>query len=411
MTLLIAIPALNEQDSIRKIIERTLEASQKIIANSPVTRVEITVVSDGSTDRTVEIASAFQDRIRLIVFPKNRGYGAAIQEAWDNSDAELLGFLDADGTCDPNFFADLCRELDRQHADLILGCRLGRDTKMPAIRKAGNFIFGSLLTLLSGKRVRDTASGMRVLRRATYQALLPLPNGLHFTPAMSARAVLGPSGSVKLIELDMPYHEREGISKLHVVRDGFRFLRIILEALFLYRPFRPLFAAGMLALAIAISIMLLPIVHYATVHRVEEWMIHRFILGHLFATLGVLLLSLALLTRLIARIAVTSQYDQAQFTDMERAFLRDSFWLLPLALFLAGTLLVFPEPLFRHNHGITNGHWSRFIVMSFCYLAAAILLAARAVAYFLKLVAIQHAYSRPEPIGGDKLVSADFPVS
>lgn len=411
MTLLIAIPALNEQDSIRKIIDRTLEARSRIIAGSRVTRVDLTVVSDGSTDRTVEIAREFQDRIQLIVFEQNRGYGTAIQEAWSHSDAELLGVLDADGTCDPNFFADLCRELDTQHADLALGCRLGADSKMPAIRKAGNLIFASLLTLLSGKRVRDTASGMRVLRRTTYQKLLPLPSGLHFTPAMSARAVLGPSGSVRLIELDMPYHEREGVSKLHVLRDGFRFLRIILEALFLYRPFRPLWAAGLLAICVSLSLMAVPIAHYAAAHRVEEWMIYRFILGHLSGTLGVLLLTLALLTRFIARIAVTGQYEPDSFTPLERAFLHRTFWLVPFALLLAGTLLVIPEPLFRPAAGITNGHWSRFLAMSFCYLAAAILIAARAVAYFLNLVAIQHDYSRPLAIGDEKLVPVESCIS
>jgi glycosyltransferase involved in cell wall biosynthesis len=53
-----------------------------------VTEVDITVVSDGSTDRTVERARQFGERINLIVFPKNRGYGAAIKEAWRQSDAD-----------------------------------------------------------------------------------------------------------------------------------------------------------------------------------------------------------------------------------------------------------------------------------------------------------------------------------
>lgn len=98
---MIAVPALNEQDSIRRIIERTLEARSRIIAGSSVTRVDLTVVSDGSTDRTVEIAREFKDQIRLIVFEQNRGYGAAIQEAWNRSEAELLGVLDADGSKHP----------------------------------------------------------------------------------------------------------------------------------------------------------------------------------------------------------------------------------------------------------------------------------------------------------------------
>lgn len=82
MKLLIVIPALNEEDSIEDIIRRTFAAREHIQANSPVTEVAITVVSDGSTDRTVERASAFRDSIHLIVFPKNRGYGAAIKTGW-----------------------------------------------------------------------------------------------------------------------------------------------------------------------------------------------------------------------------------------------------------------------------------------------------------------------------------------
>jgi len=78
MKLLIAIPALNEEESIEGIVHRTLDARDHILSSSPVTAIEITVVSDGSTDRTVELARAFGDRIGLIVFPENRGYGAAI---------------------------------------------------------------------------------------------------------------------------------------------------------------------------------------------------------------------------------------------------------------------------------------------------------------------------------------------
>src|SRR5215468_3845306 len=167
MKLLIAIPALNEEGSIQQIIERCLDARQEIIETSPVTQVDITVVSDGSTDRTVELASRFSDRIILIVFPKNRGYGAAIKEAWARSDADLLGFLDADGTCDPTFFADLSVTLIRKDADVVLGCRLNKNSKMPLIRRVGNLLFATMLTVFSSTHVRDTASGMRIVRRTS----------------------------------------------------------------------------------------------------------------------------------------------------------------------------------------------------------------------------------------------------
>src|ERR1700683_5389317 len=98
MKLGIAIPALNEEDNIENIIERSLAARQYIQDHSSLTNVEGTVVRDGSPYRTGELASKYKDLIRLIVFSENQGYGAAIKEAWLNSDAEVLGFLDADGT-------------------------------------------------------------------------------------------------------------------------------------------------------------------------------------------------------------------------------------------------------------------------------------------------------------------------
>jgi len=271
MKLLIVIPALNEEQSIESIIRRALEARAHIIEGSPVTAVDITVVSDGSTDRTVERARPFADSVKLVVFEENRGYGAAIKEAWRQSDADLLGFLDADGTCDPRFFLDLCRTVVTEQADVVLGCRLNQASKMPLVRRVGNRVFAGLLRALSSSRVRDTASGMRVVRRASLGRLLPLPDGLSFTPAMTARAVLGTT--VKILEIDMPYHEREGESKLRLGRDTAVFLRVILEAAFLYRPSRPLAIVGLLALAIAAAWMMRPILYYVEHRLVQEWMI------------------------------------------------------------------------------------------------------------------------------------------
>src|SRR5687768_9745646 len=302
MKLLIAIPALNEEESIQSIIARCLEARGHIIASSPVTQVDITVVSDGSTDRTVELARKYADRIRLIVFEKNRGYGAAIKEAWERSDADLLGFLDADGTCDPAFFAQLCNAIVGEGADVALGCRMNRDSRMPWLRRVGNHLFASILTVLSSSGVKDTASGMRVVRRRSLGKLLPLPDGLHFTPAMSARALL--SKAVKIIERDMPYREREGESKLHPGKDGLRFLKAIVDAAFLYRPARPLAILGFFWVGVAIALMVIPTVYYLRHRSVQEWMIYRFVVSHLAGTLGCLLFSASYLTKKMVTIAL-----------------------------------------------------------------------------------------------------------
>ncbi len=126
--------------------------------------------------------------MKVIVFRENRGYGAAIKEGWRIGRGTLLGFLDADGTCDPRYFASMCETALTEDADIVLGSRLGPNSKMPKVRRLGNRIYAFLLGLLCGRAITDTASGMRVVRRRSLKYLYPLPDGLHFTPSMSASA-------------------------------------------------------------------------------------------------------------------------------------------------------------------------------------------------------------------------------
>ena len=393
LKLLIAIPALNEEKSIESIITRSLAARDTIIANSPVTDVEITVVSDGSTDRTVEFASRYTDQIKLITFKKNRGYGAAIKEAWQQSDAALLGFLDADGTCDPGFFTPLCNTLHSEQADVVLGCRINPESEMPFVRRVGNIIFASILTLFSSKRVRDTASGMRVVRRSSLPKLMPLPDGLHFTPAMSARAIL--SDELKISEIRMSYHEREGESKLRVGKDGLRFLKVILDTTFLYRPSRPLGLLGGLCLTIACALMSMPTLYYAQHRAVLEWMIYRFIVSNLLGTSGCLLLCASYLSREIVNITLSHRPSGASNKNLiAKMFSSRLFLLVPLLLILAGGVLVVPSFLQLVRTGATFEHWSRFIVMSFCYEVALILSVTWIVNYAVGLLAKQLDYLR-----------------
>lgn len=396
MKLLIAIPALNEEASIESIIRRSLAARRYIMTNSSVTEIEIIVVSDGSTDRTVERASAF-DEIKLVVFPKNRGYGAAIKEAWSRSDADLLGFLDADGTCDPSFFADLCRALEAQHANVVLGCRLNPASKMPVVRRIGNFAFASILTMMSSTRVRDTASGMRVIRRTSLPKLYPLPDGLQFTPAMSARAIL--SRDLKIIEIDMPYQEREGQSKLRVIKDGLRFLRVITEASFLYRPSRPLGLLGVVFLLTAIGLMAMPTAFYLTHRSVTEWMIYRFVVSHLVGTSACLLFCASYTTNRMVKISLSLRGDSRSLSDrLERFFSRSWFWAVPAALTAAGVALVIPSILQLVRTGATYEHWSRFIAMSFLCSIALILVVTRGVDYVLNLLSDRLQYLESEHV-------------
>lgn len=388
--LLIAIPALNEEDGITSIIERSLEARRYICENSPIQEVEITVVSDGSTDRTVELASRYSGQISLIVFPENKGYGAAIKEAWRRSDADLLGFLDADGTCDPKFFANLCECLVQDGADVVLGCRLNPQSQMPFIRRLGNVVFAAILTTFSSNRVRDTASGMRVVRRSALRSIYPLPDGLHFTPAMSARSML--SDTVKIVEIDMPYRERTGQSKLRIAKDGLRFLKVILEAAFLYRPSRPLGILGLLFFLAAMGLMVQPALYYLSHRMVQPWMIYRFLVSDLSGTAACLLFCASYLTDRMVSIALSGEVRSRERKWTARFFASGWSWGLAGMLTALGVALVLSSLIERLRTGGTNEHWSRYVVMTFLLSNALILAATRAINYCLNMMAARLHY-------------------
>lgn len=393
MRLAITIPALNEEQSIRAIIERSLEARADILERTGLSSFEITVVSDGSTDRTASIAREYSDRIRLIEFPKNRGYGAAIVAGWRTSQAELLGFLDADGTCDPRFFGDLVLALEEKGADIALGCRLHKNSHMPALRRVGNRIFAWMLSVFSLSRVRDVASGMRVVRRSALNALFPLPEGLNFTPAMSARALL--SRELSITEIDMPYEERAGHSKLHVLRDGWRFLKVILETIFLYRPNRLLGFIALGLFGLCAVMMTYPTIYRMQQGKFEEWMIYRFLVSVLLSSVAVLMICVGHLARKAADISLSNDPIRDRYASSVGKFVHSrAFWLLPMLLVFSGGAFVWDAWSAYLKTGEVYEHWSRFVAMMFFMTLSAILVATKFLDYCLNLLAERLAYLR-----------------
>ncbi len=239
-TLSVVIPALNEENGIADIVERVLSI-KAALAEAGVPELELIVVDDGSTDRTPEIVAGYPEVV-LIKHPVNQGYGAAIKTGFRHARGNLLAFLDADGTYPPEYYPQLCRPILEDGADLVIGSRMaGSDSEMPLVRRIGNTIFATLVSIISNHRVTDSASGQRVIRADILSHLYPLPDGLNFTPVMSTRAM---HEQIKVVEVAIPYSERVGRSKLSVVRDGYRFLNSILMTALTYNPVRIFGLAG-----------------------------------------------------------------------------------------------------------------------------------------------------------------------
>jgi hypothetical protein len=253
----VIIPALNEEHGIGDIIDRVLAAGPAL-QQAGVAWLEVIVVDNGSHDGTAAVVQRYLtppgDRlagsaVRLLRHGQNRGYGAAIKTGLSEAKSDLIAFLDADSTYPPEYFPQLCQQA-QAGADVVIGSRMaGAASEMPLTRRVGNLLFAGLITLLGDQRVRDSAGGMRVIRREIFPLLYPLPNGLNFTPIMSLRAI---HEGLRLVEVPIPYRERVGRSKLSVVRDGLRYSSSIIWTALGYNPVRVLGTVGVAGLGSAV---------------------------------------------------------------------------------------------------------------------------------------------------------------
>jgi glycosyltransferase involved in cell wall biosynthesis len=306
----IIIPAYNEEDAIANIIERCLKERKNIVQETPVEDVEIIVVNDGSHDRTPEIAQKFKE-ISLITYAKNRGYGAAIKAGFEKATGTIVSFLDADGTCDPHYFVKMCNILIAEDADIVIGSRMTPESKMPKVRRVGNLLYVALINLLGETKITDSASGMRVIKKSSLEKIYPLPDGLHFTPAMSCRAVL--DEDIKILEIPMRYEERVGESKLGVIQDGIRFLKTIIDIALTYEPFKFFGITGIIFFLIGFGYGVFPLINYIRFKLVPDYMIYRLITVMVFIVTSFTLFTVGIISDEITDLIHKSRKKDRKF--------------------------------------------------------------------------------------------------
>jgi glycosyltransferase involved in cell wall biosynthesis len=224
----IVIPAYNEEEGIGDVITRILKTCPE---------AELIVVNDCSIDKTAQIARDLGASV--IDNTSNLNYGGALKVGFSQKTTperiiKYFAFIDADGTYPPEKIPELYNLCNAGNYDIIVGSRfLGHNVGMPIIRRVGNKIFAALISVYTEEKITDSASGLRVFNVALLPQLKDLPNGLNFTPAMSVTALFA---GFTYAEIPIDYAKRTGNSKLSGIKDGYRFLKVIMDATRKYRP-------------------------------------------------------------------------------------------------------------------------------------------------------------------------------
>lgn len=192
----VILPCLNEAAALPWVLDRMPPGYRPI------------VVDNGSTDGSAEIARGLG---ASVVHEPRRGFGAACHAGLLAATAELVCFMDADGSLDPRELPGLVTLLSEGKADLVLGRR--RPTTKgawPVHARLGNAVLARSLSRKGGTRLRDLGP-MRVARREALLDLALTDRRFGYPLEMVLRAA---RAGWRITETDVPYLPRSGRSKV-----------------------------------------------------------------------------------------------------------------------------------------------------------------------------------------------------
>jgi glycosyltransferase involved in cell wall biosynthesis len=239
----IIIPTLNEEKTIEELINNIRSCLLPI-------ELSILVIDGGSTDRTVDICKS--RNVRFLV-QKGKGKGNAMREAVDHSEADIVVFIDGDGTYSPSDLGLLLEPLLNGKSDMVVGSRILGKRQRGAIsifHTLGNKLFNRAINFAMKSSITDSLSGYRALYKKTFSDLILFSDSFEIEVEMTVEAL---AKGYKVLEVPINYSIRKGSdTKLDPFGDGIKISRTLLFILMNVNPlkFFVIISLGFFAIAL-----------------------------------------------------------------------------------------------------------------------------------------------------------------
>ena len=180
MSIIVGIPAFNEEKNIAVLIIQLKKIADKII-----------VCNDGSTDLTSKIAEGLG--VTVINHEKNLGYGAAIRSIFLKSkdlDGDILVTFDADGQHRIKDINRVINPIINEESDLVIGSRFldKSEKEVPQYRKVGIKIITKVTNATIKKQLTDSQSGFRAYSKKVLDELNPSELGMGISTEILIKA-------------------------------------------------------------------------------------------------------------------------------------------------------------------------------------------------------------------------------
>jgi glycosyltransferase involved in cell wall biosynthesis len=291
MHLLIAIPALNEEQSISGVIE----AIRAQVTDWE--KYSIVVIDDGSIDTTAQLAIDAGAEVVNHKTPLGvaQVFRVAVRLALER-EADTLVMIDGDGQFDPSDIPRLLTPIVADEADFVAADRFsgveGRPPDMPAAKYIGNRMMNRLIRGLTGSEVSDVSSGFRAYSR---EALLHLNIHSSFTYTQEVFLDLATKRlRIQQVPVEVRYDpERRSRVVRSIMRYALRSTSTILRTV---RDNRPFFVFGLPAVLLCVcgaGFGIVPLAHFIREGSFSPYIFMALTGAYLF-TLGIILAVVAL---------------------------------------------------------------------------------------------------------------------
>ena len=225
--LLIIIPAYNEQENIKRVVENLHRGYPQW---------DYLVVNDGSMDNTAEICR--KNGYPFLDLPINLGlagaFQAGIRYAYINGYTAALQF-DGDGQHEAGYIDKMIDKMEQEDLDIVIGSRFCNKKKPCTLRALGSSLISGAIRFTTGKKVTDPTSGMRLFNA---RVLKRFSDNINYGPEPDTISYLLHCGA-SISEVQVEMHERiAGTSYLNLGR-SIRYMLNMFISILVIQFFRP----------------------------------------------------------------------------------------------------------------------------------------------------------------------------
>jgi glycosyltransferase involved in cell wall biosynthesis len=158
----VVVPAYREGAAIAANLSRLAEA-----LDATALTWEVIVVVDGDRDTWAAALACARPGVHVYGYQANRGKGFALRYGMSKASGDLVTFIDSDMEIAPDEIGRMARLLDLYDADVVVGSKRHplSEVQYPRLRRVQSAGYQLLVRVLFRVRVRDTQTGLKMMRR------------------------------------------------------------------------------------------------------------------------------------------------------------------------------------------------------------------------------------------------------